>query len=438
MFKSSEEILARVSPREKVLLAVSGGADSLAMLKWFVSQNDWHSRIVAAHVNHNLRDDADSVVNLVSSQAESLKVPFVFANVDVPATLAERNESVEACARRLRYLALEEIRTSQNCALVVTAHTQDDDAETVLMKLKMNSSWYECTGIPIQRGKVLRPFLGVTRAELRDLISADDEYDIDPMNEDSRFLRVQARATLKHESPASIQLSRHGRRIQSLQEITSRLVKTNNNISLSNDFSWVSGLEKLPKNLYLEDLDFLAVELKWAALLGQPNMRLKSALRRQVVEFLRAGNFRSSLPLAGGIELHRAGRKVWLASRDTQNANSPRLSEHVVLTPDVFRDIESGVLSVESGATQKIEVRRWTPGERFRPVARRNRKISDWLAEAGVHPAVRADWPVICQNDVIIAVPGLGIAEHVKPHGEKSVVNIHWKAHPRRDQQVSR
>lgn len=408
------------------------------MLKWFASQEAWRHRVVAAHINHRLRVDAGSVATLVAKQTESFNIPFALAEVDVPAALVIRNESVEACARRLRYAALKEIRVAHECMYIATAHTQDDYAETVLMKLNMNSSWYECTGIPIQRGSVLRPFLGVSRAELRSLVSQENEYDSDPMNKDLRFLRVQARAALKDASEVTNQLRKHGKQVQRLLRLTSRLVKANDNIYLQDCFSRVSSLEKLPKNLYLEDLDFLAVELGWAGLIGQTECRMKSALRRKVLEFLKAGDSRATLPLPGEVELHRAGQQVWLSGPLHYNSNPPITRDNVVLTPDAFRSQQAGVLSLASYESQAFAVRTWVPGERFKPATRRSRKISDWLAEGGVHPAVRAQWPVICLDDVIIAVPGLGVAEHVKPRGDTPIVNIHWKAHSRRDQQVSR
>jgi len=438
VFESARHILSRVAPDDRILLAVSGGADSFAMLKWFASQEAWRRQVVTAHVNHRLREDAGNVVTLVAKQAESLKIPFVLAEVDVLAAIATRNESVEACARRLRYAALEEIRVAHDCAYIATAHTQDDDAETVLMKLNMNSSWYECTGIPIQRGRVLRPLLGVSRTELRSLISQENEYDSDPMNEDLRFLRVQSRAALKDALEVTNQLRKHGKQVQRLLSLTSRLIKANDNIYLSDCFSRVSGLEKLPKNLYLEDLDFLAVELGWAGLIGQSECRMKSALRRKVLEFLKAGDSRATLPLPGDVELHRAGQQVWLRGPLHHDSSLLITQGNVVLTPDAFRSLEAGVLSLASFESQAFGVRTWVQGERFKPATRCSRKISDWLAEGGVHPAVRAQWPVICLDDVIIAVPGLGVAEHVKPRGDTPVVNIYWKAHFRRDQQVSR
>ncbi|MBL0060224.1 MAG: tRNA lysidine(34) synthetase TilS [bacterium] len=190
--------------------------------------------------------------------------------------------------------------------------------------------------------------------------------------------------------------------------------------------------------MYLEDLGFLAVELKWATLIGRPENRLKSGLRRKVDEFLNARDCRATLPLPGDVNLHRAGHQVWLTGAGYRNSSMAITYDNIVLTPDAFKHFESGVLSVASLVPQAFNVRTWSPGERFRPATRRSRKISDWLAEAGVHPAVRAQWPVICHDDVIIAVPGLGVAEHVKPRGDTPVVNIHWKAHSRRDQQVSR
>ncbi|MBL0060223.1 MAG: tRNA lysidine(34) synthetase TilS [bacterium] len=236
MFETARHILSRVAPEERILLAVSGGGDSFAMLKWFAAQENWRHRVVAAHVNHNLREDSKSVATLVSRQAASLIIPLLLAEVNVPGAIATRKESIEACARRLRYAALEEIRVAHDCTYIATAHTQGDDAETVLMKLTMNSSWYECTGIPVQRGNVLRPFVRVARVQLRGLISPEDKYDTDPMNEDLRFLRVQARTALEDGLQVVVLLSKHGTQLQKLQNLTSRLIKANNNIILGTVF----------------------------------------------------------------------------------------------------------------------------------------------------------------------------------------------------------
>ncbi len=425
-----QQALAHVSPGERLLLAVSGGGDSLAMMKWLASQQGWRDSVVAAHVNHSIRQDAEQVAALAARQANTLGVAFVHAKVDVPHTLAQKNESLEACARRLRYNALESLRLENNCSFIITAHTRDDDAETVLMKLNLSSSWYECTGIPARRGHILRPFLSVTRSELRSLLSTDDVLDEDPMNTQTRFPRVRTRKTLDMDGLAGSaiveRLSQHGQSLRKLLNLSRRLVNTRNNNSLPKSSDAGFGLESLPKNLYLEDLDFLAVESPWARLQGDPDARLTASTRRQVSEFMRGTSRRSKLPLPGGVTLNRAGKKFWLTSNAAfANCHKPSSNPEIIETPAAIFSRSEGHLEI---SCSNWHVRVWREGERFRPVKRRTRKMADWLADGGVHPAHRNRWPVICCNDRIIAVPGLGVSEQATPTSSGSVISIPWKA----------
>lgn len=429
---SVSKTLAKLEPKSRLLLAVSGGGDSLAMLYWFAQQESWRSRIVVAHVNHGLNEESTNAELDVKRAADSLHIPFVSESVDVKSALAKHRDSIEACARRLRYAALERMCHQTQSDFIITAHTLDDDAETVYMKLRQSASWFEQTGIPRQRSNILRPFLDIRRSELRAALPPTFRFHDDPMNSDPRFLRVQARFALKTQiNPKTTELlSIHGRQTVSVLELSSRLGKIFNNNYLSNSPDPVTMLESLPKNLYLEGLGFLWVEKELSVSLGDPEFRLPASKRRQVLEFLRGSTPQAKLPLTNSFFLNRAGAKFWIGndcSPKLRIVSSDLLNE--IRTPFSFANQCDGHLDLNLTSIRgNLVTRPWSHGERFRPFNRRTRKIADWLRDGGVHPGVRRHWPILQDDEGIVAIPGLGTCQRAVAEPGTHNLHIRWKA----------
>lgn len=185
-------------PRDAtLLLAVSGGADSMAMLYGAAElvrsgRRDW--TLTVAHLDHALRPESRDDAAFVTEVASSLEIPVELRRVDV-AALAGGNTGLEAAGREARYAFFEEVAPAES--LVATAHTADDAAETVLMNLLRGSGLAGASGIPPRRGRIIRPLLGARRAELRRLLDeAGLAYRDDPSNADPSFLRNRVRAEL--------------------------------------------------------------------------------------------------------------------------------------------------------------------------------------------------------------------------------------------------
>ncbi len=152
-------------PREAaVLVAVSGGADSMALLHALAARGQ---PCTAVHVHHGLRGaEADADARFVRERAAALGVPVHVVHVDA----ARRDgRSPEARARELRYAALERQRRASGCDWIATAHTLDDQAETLLLRAVRGTGPAGLAGIePLDPGRrLLRPLLGVRRAALR-------------------------------------------------------------------------------------------------------------------------------------------------------------------------------------------------------------------------------------------------------------------------------
>lgn len=174
-----------------VLLGVSGGPDSMTLLSGGARlAGRLGLTLEAATVNHHLRADAYTEVELVARFAASLGV--VHHVLEGP---IDSSSGVEAAARTVRYAALESLRVARGLDFVATAHTASDQAETLLMRLARGTSLAGAASIHEARAdKVLRPLLFATRSEVEAYVTARGLHVArDPMNEDHAFLRVRVR-----------------------------------------------------------------------------------------------------------------------------------------------------------------------------------------------------------------------------------------------------
>jgi tRNA(Ile)-lysidine synthase len=181
-----------------LVLAVSGGPDSMGMLHAaarLVATDARRWRLTVAHLDHQLRTDSADDAAFVADAAAALGLPCETRATDVAALARAEGRSIEDAGREARYRFLEEV--APDGALIATAHTLDDLAETVLMNLMRGSGLTGVRGIPARRGRVVRPLLGERRAALRALLDASGiEYRLDASNADSAYLRNRVRHEL--------------------------------------------------------------------------------------------------------------------------------------------------------------------------------------------------------------------------------------------------
>jgi tRNA(Ile)-lysidine synthase len=178
---------------------VSGGPDSMALLHGaahLVRTDARAWRLTVAHLDHGLRTSSADDAAFVVATASPMDLPVEVRRTDVAALARETGRSLEEAGRDARYAFLEEV-AAKGDALIATAHTADDAAETVLINLLRGSGLAGARGIPARRGRVTRPLLGERRATLRALLDeAGLPYRLDESNDDPAFLRNRIRAEL--------------------------------------------------------------------------------------------------------------------------------------------------------------------------------------------------------------------------------------------------
>jgi tRNA(Ile)-lysidine synthase len=189
-----------------VVVAVSGGADSMALLRGLLDvkrQAGGAGRIHAAHVNHQLRgDDSGADAEWLCQQCERLETPLTVQCCDVAALASEQGDGVEAAARAARYRLLTAAAESIGARFVALGHTADDQAETILFRLLRGTGLRGLAGIPARRRlspsvSAVRPMLGLRRGEVLQYLQAIGQgCREDASNVDSRFARNRVRHEL--------------------------------------------------------------------------------------------------------------------------------------------------------------------------------------------------------------------------------------------------
>ncbi|MFW6335578.1 MAG: tRNA lysidine(34) synthetase TilS [Phycisphaeraceae bacterium] len=191
-----------VGEGDRLLVAVSGGADSVALfraLQLLAPRRRWRLDLHVAHVHHGLRTpDADRDAAFVQALADRFGVPLHRRDV----RLHDPKRNVEAQARDLRYRALREVAEAERCTRVATAHHSDDQLETLLLAMVRGKSLRRMRGIawqrPLEPGspiRLIRPMLGVTREEAVDFLHTleqgwrEDRSNTDPARARNRLRR---------------------------------------------------------------------------------------------------------------------------------------------------------------------------------------------------------------------------------------------------------
>lgn len=213
-----------------VILMVSGGADSMALLHMTVTEpldlgdGAGLARIAkehlhVLHVNHLLRgEDADADQHFVQETCDSLGIPCTALRVDVAKLAQERDDNVEDAGRRVRYDAARKLAqklcieqgVSRQKAKILTAHTADDRAETFMMNVMRGSGMSGLASIPRHRGLIYRPLLDYTHDQLKDWLKARGlDWHEDATNTDTHYLRAYMRHNvlplLKARNPMLVQ-----------------------------------------------------------------------------------------------------------------------------------------------------------------------------------------------------------------------------------------
>ena len=183
---------------ETLLLGLSGGPDSVALLDALaLLRRPRGFRLVAAHLDHGLRPGSGADADFCRALCARLDVPLSAGVADVRGRAARERGGLEQAARRERYAFLRRVAAAEQAGVIAVAHTRDDQAETLLLRLLRGAGSTGLGGMRARRGRLLRPLLGVSReAVLAHLRERSLDWLEDPTNADLAHRRNRVRHEL--------------------------------------------------------------------------------------------------------------------------------------------------------------------------------------------------------------------------------------------------
>ncbi len=404
-----------IRPGEPLLVLVSGGGDSVALLDVAVRLD---ARVAALHVNYGLREGADADEALVRELCERLGVPLRAERVK----LGDDTGNLQEQARDARYALAERLAAADYAA----AHTASDQAETVLYRLAVSPGSRALHGMPPRRGRLVRPFLAVTREEVRAYLGARGlAWREDPSNADRRFARARVRHdlldALRSIGPAPERtLAETARQLREEAEVLDAVVD--------------QALDELGGGP--------AVSL--AALREHPPAVRRLLLRRlagdlpvpdSIMELGDRGT--KSLDLGGG--LRAVAEYGTLRFTRTREAEDEPPAPVALPVPGRARfgdwEVEAaagapGEVSVLAGALgEGATVRGWRQGDRMRPVGLGGSKtLQDLFTDRKIPRALRRSLPIVEAGGEIVWVAGVALDERFAATGETPTVGLSARA----------
>ncbi len=441
-------------PGERVGVAVSGGADSVGLVRLLLTLREQLAIVLSViHFNHKLRgSEADDDEAFVSQLSRVHGMEFFCESGDVASYAREKRVSLEAGARAMRYHYFQRLFETQRLNRIATAHTMDDQAETVLLKLSRGAGTRGLAGIYPQLefpkradGKpssqihcIVRPLLATRRAEIRDYLGyVGQGWREDKSNRDLRHARNRVRHGIlprleRHVNSAvtetlsdTAEIARveeqywQGEVLRLLPQVWRPRLQTPSKGKEECDALDVAELSRLPlalqRRVVREAAESLGVALEF----------------RHVEEILELAKPRSH----AGTATMLPGQ--WLARRDQGMLRFSRTQAQVktvgsyeyeldipgrVQVPELGKLFESVLISAPTSVVQKanfldpallggeLKVRNWRPGDRFWPSHRKNpKKVKELLQEQHVTGSERKLWPVVASGTEVIWMRGFPV-----------------------------
>jgi tRNA(Ile)-lysidine synthase len=466
-----------LKPGDRVGVAVSGGADSVALLRLLLElRTEMGIVLSVVHFNHNLRGtESDADQQFVQDLARQHGLTFHCGSGTVQSYAAEKHLSIETAARELRYQYFSKLLESA-LDRVATAHTLDDQAETVLLRLvrgtgnrglggiyprRLAHAKAGEVGLPAIQPEIIRPLLGVRRSDLEPYLSSIGQtWREDASNRDLRHARNRMRHGILP------RLERHFN--PQVREALSETAE----IARAEEEYWEAELGRVLPQVWSPAESKTLIQYAPLALQVHALRDLPVALQRRVIcaaaescqlrlEFRQVEEVRAlvlATPGSGRIDLG----DDWRAVRDRGElglvcvaGDSAADYEYELPIPGLTFVPELGTTFeaqlVQHGLTQgynsehlfsaedlesPLLVRNWRAGDRFRPVHRKSaKKIKELLQELRVTGPDRKRWPVVISKGEVVWVRGLPSSERFRPEERRNAIVIR-EIRPRASQQT--
>ncbi len=461
-----------IKPDDAVVVGVSGGPDSMALLHVLLDFNrklDWNLRLHVAHLNHQLRGtEAEKDAAFVQAAADSLALPCTIDTRDVAALAKEDMAGVEVVGRRERYAFFERVCLQVNAKIVAVGHHSDDNAETILQRILRGTGLRGLSGIPRSRPltpnstvRVIRPLLRISRKALEDyLADAGLAYREDRSNASNEPMRNRIRNLILPSIEAEVNpqvreaLTRLGEQAQWVEEYLGETVqRTFETLIISRtDQVLTINVNALSRKSRIVQTEIIRLAYRSFGL-GEQDLSFAHLV--SAVEVIADPGSGKQTQLPGGMTVEKRYHQLIfsLPSDEPREDIAAEIAVHLpgqTLLPIrrlaidcTIEDVAAEDIPQLRRRARKLEeyvdldavhpplvVRTRRPGDRFFPLgAPGSKKLSDFLIGAKVDPQERQRVAVLCDHLGPIWVIGHRIDDRVKMTALTRKV-LHLRARP--------
>lgn len=432
-----------VSQGEKVVLGVSGGADSIAMMHALHEINDPRLELIVAHLNHGIRgEEAKRDADFVREAARKLRLKYFYGEVDTPSYGKEQGLSLEEAARILRYRFLHDVSSKQYAKKIATAHTLDDQAETVLMRLLRGSGSRGLSGIPpVLNNTVIRPLIETTRADVEEYLkSRKIAWVEDSTNQSEEHLRNRIRGSLIPD------LEQYNPRIKETLAKTADIMRIEEEYVRNEALNCFDSVFDISGNDILGNLTIyggLEAALRYS-LLRECIERISSDLRNvssthvsATDEFLLSETPSGEIELPGDTVVAKGYDRFIITTREnldnTFSYQIPAVGKwsfpefefiiDYVKTDELSPDDESVAHFDPDTAPLPLQVKSFAAGDRFYPLGMMEpKKLQDYFTDIKMPRFMRQRVPLFTCRGEIMWIGGLRIDERFKVRNKDNEV----------------
>lgn len=428
---------AMLQPGDRVLIAVSGGVDSVVLLHALHAlKEELQLSLAVAHFDHAIRPDSAQDAKFVRELARSLRLKFYTERTDVPAYAHAHKLSLEVAARHLRYQFLEKTARAHNLTKIALGHTLNDQAETLVMRLLRGSGLEGLTGIPPARisGELIyiRPLIECTRDQIIAFAQTHKlRWREDPTNYDTTIFRNKIRhellPILKEYNPNVLAtLGRTARLLaqaaraleRDAEQALTKLIKNESPQGLTLDLQSLLGLSEYLRGLVLRhaiarvnplcepEAAHIESVLEWASRHGAGELHLPAGVRvlrrhHQVIVTAQPPTsqryFEYLLTVPGETALPEIGWRFQTAFSSKQRTSTAKL--HALLDADKIQGV--------------LFVRNRRPGDRIR-LRSGTKKLQDFFIDRKIPRERRDVIPLICDENALIWIVGEAVNEEYR------------------------
>ena len=441
-----------LNPADRVAAAVSGGADSVALLRWLLQARAELGIVLSvAHFNHRIRgEESEGDQQFVANLAHTYDLPLHCAGEDVPAFASQNKLSLETAARRLRYAFLRRLIQTGLVDKVATAHTCDDQAESVLMRVIRGTGSRGLAGIHPRHeegggGAIIRPFLEIRRGQVESFLQdlgqpwRDDSSNLNFHHTRNRVRHELLPLMARHYNPAIVHTL-------AAQAEIARAEETYWQAEVSRLWPEVvscASPHSVTCHIAAMGVQPLAVQRRLVrAIAERLDIHLDFEHVEQVLALMSATDGAGTREKTGKICVLPGG---WSARRASHEIHFEPAAASVLKNYRYLLAVPGEVHVPELGSTfrarwqpepaassstarqviagDELVVRNWAPGDRFQPgEAKSPKKMKELLQRRSLHGLEKHWWPVVSHGDHILWTRGLSMPQIGRAGGAQVLI----------------